>query len=127
MVLKHIGLVCSSENHSDRFYGGLLGLEKKSSKTVPSELSKQIFNLDSEYKIVNYADDDIHFEIFIDAQKRFEGKKIEHVCLEVDDLAVFLDKCRALEVNVRQIPKADGFLTFIRDYDGNLFEIKAKA
>ena len=26
--------------------------------------------------------------------------------------------------NVSQIPKADRTLTFIRDYDGNLFEIK---
>ena len=127
MLLKHIGFVCSSEVHIDRFYGELLGLEKKASKTVPAQISKHIFDLDAEYKIVNYADNNIHFEIFVDAQKDCAQKKVEHVCLEVSDLAEFLDKCRAMGVNIRQIPKTDGVLTFISDYDGNLFEIKTKA
>jgi hypothetical protein len=31
-----------------------------------------------------------------------------------------------MEVKILQIPRGATFLTFIRDYDGNLFEIKAK-
>ena len=31
-----------------------------------------------------------------------------------------------MEVEILQIPRGAGFLTFIRDYDGNLFEIKEK-
>ncbi|QTA86467.1 VOC family protein [Desulfonema magnum] len=125
MVLKHIALVCSSEENSDKFYETLLGLEKKNTRMVPSQLSKQIFNLDSEYKIVNYADDKIHFEIFIDHQKRFDNQRIEHVCLELGDVEDFLSRCRTMEVEIRQIPREDGsFLTFVTDYDCNLFEIK---
>ena len=124
MQLKHVALVSSSEERSDRFYMNLLGLEKKSSKTIPSMLSKQIFNLDCELKIINYANDNIHFEIFIDNQKGSKINRIDHVCIQVDDLESFLEECRAMALEILQIPKGDAFITFIKDDDGNLFEIK---
>ncbi len=125
MILKHMALVCGSEENSDKFYEQLFGLKKVNTKILPRELSRQIFDLDSELQIINYADDSIHFEIFIDDRESLENKRIDHVCLEVEDLAAFLSKCRTMGVKVRQIPKGDKFLIFIRDYDGNLFEIKA--
>jgi catechol 2,3-dioxygenase-like lactoylglutathione lyase family enzyme len=126
MLLKHVALVCSSEEKSDKFYEGLLGLKKVRTKIIPSTLSKQIFNLDSQLQIIDYALKKIHFEVFISPQKEVDDKKIEHICLEVDDLEVFLNKCKEMGVKILQIPKVKGFLTFISDYDGNLFEIKTK-
>jgi catechol 2,3-dioxygenase-like lactoylglutathione lyase family enzyme len=126
MLLKHIGLVCSSEKNSDNFYKNILGLKKMHSRAVPRTLAQQIFNLDVEYTIINYANDKIHFEIFVDAQKCFDNQKVEHVCIEVDNLQRFLNKCRDMGVEILQIPRGPAFLTFIRDYDGNLFEIKAQ-
>ena len=126
MLLKHIAIECSSEKNSDNFYENILGLKKIRSKILPSALAKQIFGLDSEYKIIDYADDEIYFEVFITNQKISDDKKIEHVCLEVDDLKEFLHKCEGMAVNIRKIPKGKAFLTFISDYDGNLFEIKER-
>ncbi len=126
MLLKHVALVCSSEDHSDRFYEHLLGLKKMRSKLLPGTLSKQIFNVDSECKIIDYGKDDMHFEIFIMDQKISPLGKVEHVCLEVNDLDVFLDKCHDMAVKILQIPKGESILTFISDYDENLFEIKEK-
>ena len=54
------------------------------------------------------------------------GNKIDHICLEVDDLDSFLKKCRSMDINVSRIPKGDATITFIRDDDGNLFEIKGQ-
>lgn len=126
MILKHVALVCGSKENSDKFYEQLLGLTKINSKILPRELSRQIFDLDSELQIINYADDNIHFEIFINSKASIDVKRIEHVCLEIEDMAAFIKKCRAMEAEILQIPKGDKFLTFIWDYDGNLFEIKAK-
>jgi len=123
MQLKHIALVSSSEERSDRFYMNLLGLKKVSSKTIPSMLSKQIFNLDCELKIINYANDNIHFEIFIDNQKGSKTNRIDHVCIQVGDLESFLEKCQAMALEILRVPKGDAFITFIKDDDGNLFEI----
>ena len=65
MQLKHIALVSSSEDKADRFYKTLFGLKKINEKVLPATLSHQIFNLNTELKIINYANDKIHFEIFI--------------------------------------------------------------
>jgi len=124
MRLKHVALVCSSEKRCDTFYKNLLGLKKTGTKNIPSTLSKQIFNIDSEYKIINYANNYVHFEIFISKAKNQIWKKIEHVCLEVGNTAKFLDRCRLFGIKINQIEKGIKSLIFIRDDDGNLFEIK---
>jgi len=124
MNLRHVAIPCSSEKNSDRFFKNLFGLEKSMPKTLPSSLSRAIFNVDGELQIINYMGEDIHFEIFIAGDSERRVNPIAHVCIEIDDLETFLTKCAELDVNVSQIPKGNRTLTFIRDYDGNLFEIK---
>ena len=126
MLLKHVALVCSSEKNSDKFYQGLLGLEKKGSKILPRMLSKQIFHIDAEYKIINYMGNNMHFEIFLGNQDDVTKPRIEHICLEVDNISEFLKKCHTMDIHTLQIPKGDDFITFITDFDGNLFEIKKR-
>jgi len=65
-----------------------------------------------------------NFEIFIDAHKTYDDKRIEHICLEFEDLGAFLTKCQQMAVKILKIPREDAVLTFIRDFDGNLFELK---
>ena len=124
MLLKHVGLTCSSEENSDKFYKELLGLNKSAPKTLPSNLSKAIFNLDAQLQIINYKNDNVHFEIFIYNAIDNESRPIAHQCLEVDNLSEFIYKCRAMQVAVDLISKGAKTLTFIKDFDGNLFEIK---
>ncbi len=128
MYIKHIALECSSEEKSDRFYGGLLNLEKKGSKSLPLSLSQQLFNSDKEYQMVNYADDTSHFEIFINPSKEPRGKTgnplVDHICLEVDDRKSFLNQCMEMGVDIINVKKEDKEIIFIKDFDGNLFEIK---
>jgi len=124
MVLGHVGLTCGSEENSDRFYADLLGLTKSEPKVLPLELSRAIFNLDDEMVMINYLNEHVHFEIFITSHDRGDNRKIEHACLEIDNLEPFLEKCRSLNLDIARIPKGDKTLTFIRDFDGNLFEIK---
>jgi len=126
MLLRHAGLTCSSEENSDKFYKNLLGLKKSEPKILPSGLSKAIFNLDAELQMINYVDDNIHFEIFIANQFNTPQDRIDHLCLEVDDLAGFIEQCRRMSVEVTLIPKGQNTLTFIKDFDGNIFEIKQK-
>ena len=127
MILKHVALVCGSKENSDKFYEKLLGLAKINSKILPRELSRQIFDLDSELQIINYADANLHFEIFINSKESIDVKRIEHVCLEIEDMETFLRRCRAMEAEILQIPKGDKLLVFIKDFDGNLFELQQRA
>jgi catechol 2,3-dioxygenase-like lactoylglutathione lyase family enzyme len=124
MILRHVALTCSSEENSDRFFKNLLDLQKSEPKILPGSLAKAIFNIEAELLMINYRSQQVHFEIFISGDSENNIKQIAHVCLEVDDLQTFLKKCRDLNVEMSEIPKGDRTLTFIRDYDGNLFEIK---
>jgi len=123
MHLRHAGLTCSTEDNADKFYRDLLGLNKSEPKTLPADLSLAIFNLDAELKMINYMDEHAHFEIFVTTQLGISQRPIDHLCLEVNDLMSFIEKCRRMQVEVALIPKGDKTLTFIKDYDGNLFEI----
>ena len=126
MLLRHAGLTSSSEDNADKFYRDLLGLNKSEPKTLPADLSKAIFNLDAELQMINYIDENIHFEIFIADQSSTSPSPIEHLCLDVDDLTGFIEQCRRMQVEVALIPKGDKTLTFIKDFDGNLFEVTQK-
>ncbi|CAB1080301.1 hypothetical protein D1AOALGA4SA_7985 [Olavius algarvensis Delta 1 endosymbiont] len=74
-----------------------------------------------------YTDATTHFEIFVTDQCNPSPRPIEHLCLAVDDLPGFIEKCRSMQVEVARIPKGDKTLTFIKDFDGNLFEIKSSS
>ena len=114
MKLIHVALACRSEQNSDRFYQDLLGLPKIRSKTIPPSLAKQIFDRDEEFRIIDYANESLHFEIFVDPQRRTEQGRLEHVCLEIADLEGFVKNCREVGAGVLQVPKgADSQLTFI--------------
>jgi catechol 2,3-dioxygenase-like lactoylglutathione lyase family enzyme len=121
-----VALTSSSEEKSDKFYQALLGLKKSKPKTIPPSLSKALFDINSELKIINYLDENLHFEIFFTSHNNSSVRRIEHVCLEVDDIAAFLEKCRTLQVKIVQVPRENKLLTFISDDDGNLFEIKGR-
>ena len=125
MMLRHVALTSSSEEKADKFYQGLLGMQKSAPKTIPPSLSRALFDLDSELKIIDYRNDHLHFEIFITSRNQSSLRRIEHVCLEVHDLTAFLENCRRLQVKIDQVPKQDKLLTFISDDDGNRFEIKS--
>ena len=78
----------------------------------------------AELQIINYQNEKLHFEVFITSLIDNEARQIAHQCLEVDALSDFIEKCRTLNVEISQITKGDKTLTFIKDFDGNLFEIK---
>jgi len=124
MKLKHVAIVCRSEETCDRFYRDLLGLSKTGGKTVPADLAQQIFNVDRPYRIINYADERLHFEIFLDPTAAYDDRKAVHICLAVPDPDLLCVRAEALGVAVQRIAAAGRQLTFIRDLDGNLFEIK---
>jgi catechol 2,3-dioxygenase-like lactoylglutathione lyase family enzyme len=126
MKLKHVAVVCTSEENADRFYADLLGLEKAAPKTIPASLSHAIFGIDSELTIINYALEDLHFEIFIYDGIKEDTDRIEHTCIEVGDLEAFLEKCRALDVEINNIPREGKPLIFISDYDGNKGKVSTK-
>jgi len=122
--LRHAGVVCRSEENADRFYRDLLGLDKAEPKVLPAALSQAIFGVDEDLPMINYTGSHAHFEVFI-SKTEAVSDRITHACIEIADLEAFLRKCAELGVEVNRVPKGEAILTFIRDFDGNLFEVKS--
>ena len=124
MRLRHVALVYGSERNADLFLVDVLGLAKSEPRTLSRDLARAIFDLDRELPMINYTSDSLQVEVFIDPAHRGRTERIEHVCLEVEDFATFLERCGRAGIAVRRIPKAGRFVIFVRDGDNNLFEIK---
>lgn len=124
MDFIHAGLAASSEEKADRFYGGILGLEKSPPKTLAKDLSRNIFGIDQELPVLNYRAENVHYEILVYKDYRAPEKQITHTCIRVAGLKDIVDKCSGAGLRVVQVPKGEVVLTFISDYDGNLFELK---
>jgi catechol 2,3-dioxygenase-like lactoylglutathione lyase family enzyme len=125
MKALHYGLACSSEDTADRFYEKFLGLKKSEPNVIPAALCQPLFGIHSDLTVLNYVGEGLHFEIFIHSGMRPSRESPTHVCLEVEALDAFIERGRATGVPVIRVPKGDRWVTFIQDYDGNLFEIKA--
>ena len=127
MQIGHIALVSSSEEKANRFYMDGLGLKELRSMVIPAALSKSLFGIDQELKVIDFGDERIKFEVFI---LKNEGsvplRKLDHTCLEVEDREALLIKWKRLGFEVLQVPKGDSLVIFLKDGDGNLFEIKEK-
>ena len=126
MRLQHVGLVTRSEEKSDRFFTGVLGLEKTRSSRLPAELSSRLFGIDEDLAMLNYGNDDLLFEIFVSSRSDLAPHSVSHVCLEVPERSAFLERCAMMDVEIVEVPKGDSVVVFIEDYDGNLYEIKEK-
>jgi catechol 2,3-dioxygenase-like lactoylglutathione lyase family enzyme len=124
MRLNHVALVCSSEQSADDFYEGILGLTRIKSFVLSKDLARRIFGIDREYGVLVYGNDRFTAEVFLAASAPGRETSFEHICLEVKDREEFVKRCEAVHVEVNRIPKGDALLTFVKDFDGNLFEIK---
>jgi len=124
--LVHVALAVSSEDRADGFFARLLGLRKAEPKTVPAEVCRAIFGIGRPLTVINYTGEAAHFEVFLRPAAAPPARRIEHTCIAVENLPEFLRKCHELGVQSIQVPKGESFLTFIKDADGNLFEVKGK-
>jgi catechol 2,3-dioxygenase-like lactoylglutathione lyase family enzyme len=124
MRVSHVALASSSEEKADRFYQGVLGLKRTRTVSVPANVMNTIFGLDQECKKTDYEDGGIRFEIFFTGQKGPRTIRPDHVCLEVNNLESFLKTCEAMKVEIIRVAKGESIVIFIKDYDGNFFEIK---
>ena len=124
MKFIHTGLAASSEEKADRFFINILGLEKSTPKILNKKMTDSIFGINEEFLIINYKNENVHYEVLVYGKYIAPQKQIAHSCLLVANLANIVHKCRDAGLKVVEVPKGTGVVTFISDFDGNLFEMK---
>ena len=126
MQLIHAGLTSHSEAAADRFFGGVLGLEKTRRSALPAALAEPLFGVDQGCEILYYGGGNLLLEIFVTGPRERAAGKIDHLCIEVADRGEVIAKCGEHGFAVREVPKGEDVIVFIEDEDGNLFEVKQR-
>ncbi len=125
MKYIHTGLAVSSEEKADRFYCDILGLEKSESRIIDRQIVRTLFGIDHELTMIHYQGGTVDFELFVQKGYKAPERQIAHTCIKVANLSDVLARCLKAGIRVVEVPKKSGNITFISDYDGNFFELKA--
>jgi catechol 2,3-dioxygenase-like lactoylglutathione lyase family enzyme len=126
MVLNHVGIVNENEESAKRFYTDFLGLEKTREFVVDAGLSEQIFSVSREIKVLVFERQGMKIEVFICPGCLPPSPELRHIGLLVEDFPGFLEKARRAGVEVIEGRAGEKTVYFLKDFSGNLIEIKAQ-
>jgi len=122
--LNHIALQCSDSEKAKIFFTEILGLPLEKKFVVSKELSERIFGIVKDVEVEVYSNNRVRFEVFIIQNEENHG--FEHVCVEIDNKKEFIELCNKYDLKTIIIEKNGKNLLFVKDFSGNLFEIKEK-
>ena len=124
VFLNHIALQCSYSEKAKIFFTEILGLPLEKKFVVSKELSEIIFGIVKDVEVEVYSNNRVRFEVFIIQNEENHG--FEHVCVEIDNKKEFIERCKKYDLKTIIVEKNGKNLLFVKDFSGNLFEIKEK-
>lgn len=125
MILHHAAVAARTKENADTFFQGLLGLSRKKASTLKSDLAFRIFGIDAECGLLLYGNEDFTVEVIVTNPLPEQKETFTHLCLEVEEREKFIERCRSAGLEIRLVPKGESLVCFVKDLDGNLYEIKA--
>jgi len=126
MELNHIGITNKSAEQAIQFYQDFLGLEKTREILLSPELSEQLFSLSQEIKVLVFEKPGIKIEVFI-SDFQHANPNFIHFGLMLDNFSEVTEKAQRSHVDLIIGKHKDKTVYFLKDYSGNLIEIKQKS
>lgn len=124
--MNHIGVVNGNEDEATRFYRDFLGLEMTRRTVVPAELSSQIFSFARNLPMIVFERAETKVEVFICRECLRPSPDISHAGFFVDDIVGTLDRARQAGIEVIRGITAEKTVYFVKDFAGNLIELKQR-
>jgi len=122
MELNHIALTVTDHQEIIDFYQDILGFQTMRVFELEEKLTEKIFGIQTDVAIAVLTRDELTFEIFISQTPLRHG--FAHICLNVKNRDAIIRKAENLGYEVISIDRGSYDLIFIRDKNGNLFELK---
>ncbi|MEW6599704.1 MAG: VOC family protein [Nitrospirota bacterium] len=126
MLLNHVGLTNKSEEDAVLFYRDFLGFELTRKSVVTKTLSEQLFSVQGDLGMLVFEKDGIKIEVFISPAYTLPAPDINHIGLLLNNFWEVVEKAPQAGVKVIIGKSKDKTVYFIRDFSGNLIEIKQK-
>ena len=122
-TLLHAAVTCDTLEHADLFFTTILGLKLQKTFIVDTELSTHIFDISAGCDVRVYANANMTIEVFIQPGKK-NYDSYNHLCVGVDNIDDFIQRCKHQNLVPYIVFKGEKPLFFVRDFVGNLYEIK---
>jgi hypothetical protein len=120
----HVALQYNDRKQAEIFFNKILKLPFIKTFNVSKELANNIFKINEEVTVDVYGNKDACFEVFFtNKQTKY---RFEHTCIKINDKKEFLKRCNEYDIKPIIFKKDVKTLLFIKDFSGNLFEIKEK-
>ena len=126
MELNHLGVTNKNAEQAIRFYQDFLGLEKTREILLPPELSEQLFSLAQEIKVLVFEKTGIKIEVFI-SDFQHANPNFTHFGIMLDNFSEVTEKAQRSHVDLIIGKHKDKTVYFLKDFSGNLIEIKQKS
>jgi catechol 2,3-dioxygenase-like lactoylglutathione lyase family enzyme len=124
LTLNHIALWSRSEKNARNFYQELLGFDFLYKFHATHAVMDEIFSIKRPMNVFVFGNDNLKLEIFINDRLQYEHHPVNHICLNVDDVSAVFESAKALNLPRKMVKREGRNLYFIKDFDGNLFELK---
>jgi len=123
-MFVHVALEVTDKNKAEIFFSQVLNIPKTGDFVINKNLCKDIFGIEKETEVIKFKKGILEFEVFVTCRRGFNT--YSHVCLNVDDKNEVIKRCEKLGVKTIIVKKGCKELLFVKDFSGNLFEIKEK-
>lgn len=120
----HVAVGRSSEREADRLFVELFGLDKARVRDLPPELSERFFGRRDPCRMIDYERDGVRVEVFVPAGALARADTYGHLCLVVEDRPGLLARAETLGLESLAVERQGRTIVFLRDGDGNLYEIQ---
>lgn len=124
MFLNHVGVVNRTAEEAERFYGRFLGMHIVKDFVVSAELSDALFSVHEDIRMMVFGTGDQKVEVFIYPRYVRESPAIAHFGLFVDNFDELLKRADNHGVKVVTGSQQEKTVYFVKDFSGNMVEIK---
>lgn len=126
MLLSHVGIINKNEEQAARFYEDFLGFEMTKEYVVPPELSEQLFAVSDSVRMMVFEKAGIKIEVFISPEYKPPYPEFRHIGFLLDDFSKIVEKAPRSGIELITGRTKDKEVYFMKDFAGNLIEIKQK-
>ncbi len=123
--INHVAVWNSNEKNAYLFYRDIIGFEYLYEFHATKKVVEDIFALKQPMNILVFGNKETKIEIFINDIKPYPRHPVNHICFEVEDALAVYRKTEKMGLPRKIIKRERHEIIFIKDFDGNLFEIKS--